>query len=123
MAREKTKTINEILETVENEKSRKEVAETIDRGLKSFGCSSNNWRNFEVYEASIKLMKILLEAKATEYIIAIADKADEAELSDVKIIVQKEKETSIWTMKWNQIEFMVVLSVSDKRLKQLQKSL
>lgn len=120
--KEKTMTIQQILETIE-ENVRKDVEVTIDKGLKSFGCSTNTWRNFEVYETSVKLMKLLLEARAVEYVIAIADKVDEACLSEAKIVVKKEKQTEIWSMVWNKLELMVVLSISDKRLKQLRNSL
>ena len=121
MAKKETQKISEIMETMDAQ-LRKEVEMMIDRGLKTFGCCIN-WRDFKVYEASVKLMKLLLDAKAVEYIIAIADKADEAGLTDVKIVVKKEKETAIWSMNWNRIELMVVLSISDKRVKQLQNSL
>lgn len=121
--KEKTKKISEILETIENEQIRKDVAVTIDKGLKTFGCDTSTWREFKVYESSVKLMKLLLEARAVEYVIAIADKADEAGVSEAKIAVQKAKQTEIWSMVWNKLELMVVLSISDKRVKQLQNSL
>lgn len=117
-----TATLNEILENLD-EQLRLEIETTINRGLKSIGCNTNSWKNFEVYEKSIKLIELLFKARATEYIMAIADKADEAGLEEVKIIAQKEKETSITSVKWNKVEFMVVLSISDKRIKQLKKSL
>ena len=119
----KTKTIEEILDSIKGKENREKIEKIFDTCLKSINCEDTEWKAFKVYSPSVPLMKTILKAMAPEYIMAIADELGDISSEEVKISLVKAKETSIWTVRRNDTEMIVVISISEKRLKKLQKKL
>lgn len=122
MKESKTTTIAQILENLEEEK-RNIITTLYDECMKSICCENIQWTAFECFTPSCKMMELMLNALAPEYIMAVADKLNQEENTKktVKItFVITKDETSVYTINQNFDTILVYISLSKKRVKELK---
>lgn len=123
MRNTKTKKISEILQEVEETK-RNEIIELMDTCLKSICCDNIDWKEFQVFIPSCEMVKMMLESLTPEYLMTVCDNVNLDTHQHVKISVLKgQKETSIFTINQNIDTMLVYISISNKRLKEIEKKL
>ncbi len=125
MRNTKTKKISEILQEVEETK-RNEIIELMDTCLKSICCDNVDWKEIQVFMPSCETVKMMLESLTPEYLMTVCDKVNQKDdtQQNVKISVLKgQKETSIFTINQNIDTMLVYISISNKRLKEIEKKL
>lgn len=125
MRNTKTKKISEILQEVEETK-RNEIIELMDTCLKSICCDNVDWKEIQVFMPSCETVKMMLESLTPEYLMTVCDKVNQKDDThqNVKISVLKgQKETSIFTINQNIDTMLVYISISNKRLKEIEKRL
>lgn len=125
MRNTKTKKISEILQEVEETK-RNEIIELMDTCLKSICCDNVDWKEIQVFMPSCETVKMMLESLTPEYLMTVCDKVNQKDDThqNVKISVLKgQKETSIFTINQNIDTMLVYISISNKRLKEIEKKL
>ncbi len=125
MRNTKTKKISEILQEVEETK-RNEIIELMDTCLKSICCDNIDWKEIQVFMPSCETVKMMLESLTPEYLMTVCDKVNQKDDThqNVKISVLKgQKETSIFTINQNIDTMLVYISISNKRLKEIEKKL
>lgn len=125
MRNTKTKKISEILQEVEETK-RNEIIELMDTCLKSICCDNIDWKEIQVFMPSCETVKMMLESLTPEYLMTVCDKVNQKDDThqNVKISVLKgQKETSIFTINQNIDTMLVYISISNKRLKEIEKRL
>lgn len=104
------------------EERRKEVEKTIDACMTSICCEDVDWRNFNVYDSSSKMMQKILEHLSIEFLLPIAEKAKTENEREVIIFCSttSEKEDEIWFVRVKSTELHATINLSSATAKYIK---
>ena len=103
------------------EKTRKELETMLDSCMKSICCEKVDWRDFEVYETSVEIMRNILQNLAIEFLVPIAEVAEKKPERTITILcnTSKEDEDNVWFVNRSASKIYATITLSKQTSKML----
>lgn len=115
----RTVTIEQILADFDEEE-KKEIVSTYEYCMNTICAEKLNWLKFQVFLPGKELMRMMLEAKTPEFLMAIADEilSEQIKANSIKIVAKRAKKESVDIFSYNG-NVIATISISKKMLRKL----
>lgn len=114
--------IKDIIATIPEEKQ-KEIEKTMEACTKSICCEKVNWKEFNVYDSSNKLMSKILQNLSVEFLLPIAERVrDEERELTILCNMWTENKDEIWFVNVDAAKMYATISLSPQTTKMLSKN-